>query len=140
MANLQFLSNVTNHGVIFRGPIVKDNVVVAPGMVVDPSTDTSNPNLSSIALNLKDRGLVRETSDPATHSATVVGLDQYAIAVNAPSGSGQTPAAQLANQQEAAQKAALPNGFPQHPVQQPAQVQTRQPSPEEVAATAAAQN
>ncbi|HVB24112.1 MAG TPA: hypothetical protein VNG51_19395 [Ktedonobacteraceae bacterium] len=133
MANLKFLSNVTHQGRLFSGPVIKDNIQLSEGMIVDLERDATG--LKDIAQNLIDRKLATYTNDSATHTSAVVGADQHALPVDAPSGSGQVPTAQIANQREAVQPTTAP--APQAPAQpQAPATPAKQPSPEEIAAAA----
>lgn len=121
MGNLQFLTNVTHNGVIFKGPQIKDNKLVAEGMVVDLSKDTRG--LSEVANDLIERGLARTTTEPATHSSVLVNNAQEAIPVDAPQGSAEAPASDPINssnpvktdEQKAAEKAKLDEQNPPPP-------------------------
>jgi len=158
MANLQFLTNVTHDGVIFKGTqIVTDKQgiqKVIEGVIVDLEVDTRH--LKDVAENLIDRGLAKFTNNPATHTSNFVSQSQEAIPINAATGTGLAPEADTIHaqdeqrKQEEATKAAADaaakaaeaqkaqdqaNVAAQNAGQQP---QNGQPSAEQIAADAAA--
>lgn len=137
MANLQFLRNVTHGGRLLLGPVVKDNIEQAPGMIVDLGSDLTG--LSGVAQDLCDRKLARYTNDAATHTTTMVGPDGVtALAIDAAPGAGRAPAIKstaVPQPDGFPQKAAPQAQAPQAPAQQQ---QAKQPTAAEVAAAAAA--
>lgn len=138
MANLHFISNVMHNGILFPGRKIENNRVVSDGAVVDLSADTRG--LASVAGSLVERGLAEYTNSPATHTSVLVNAAQEAIPVDAPAGTGSAPVADQIKAREALQRNKQPeNQAPAAPATQPqAPAQPKQPTPEEVAATAAA--
>lgn len=137
--NLHFIKNVTHNGIQFLGQQIRDNKVVFDGMVVDLTQDTRG--LKDVAQSLVDRKLAEYTDAPATHSSNFVNGAQEAVPVDAALGSGASPAADAVRQREnlnrgQTQPAAI-QSQPQAPAQ-PQQSAPKQPTPEEVAAAAAA--
>lgn len=142
MANLQIDSTVLHNGTLIPGRKIENNQVVFPGAVIDLEADTRG--LKAVAQDLIDRGIAHETSEPATHTLTLVNAAQEAMPINAPAGSASAPIADslkrnLAFQKDlAAQKQAQVQPAQSQAPAQPQQPAPKQPTPEEVAAAAAA--
>lgn len=154
MGNLQFLTNVTHNGVIFKGTQVTTDKTgaqrVIPGVIVDLEADTRG--LKAVKQNLIDRGLAKETNDPATHTSNFVSQSQEAIPVASASGAGQSPSADTIRQQDEqrkqqeADKARSAAEVKQAELQKAqadaakANAAAGQPTPEQIAAAAASAN
>ena len=131
MPNIKFLDNVVHHGILLK-----------KGMIVDGSEQ----GLGAVVQNLIDRKLVEPTDEAATHTATLVDGGQQAMPRSSSVG-GQAPnAADDAARKAAAQAAQVPaTPQMQNQVIDQANVEAQprvvhQPTPEEVARTAAQVN
>jgi len=90
MPNLKILSNVIHNGIV-----LKQGVVVSD----------SQQDIESVAQDLIARGLVKETTEPVTHTMTLVNGAQEPLPVNASTNDGQAPNAEQDDAAKARAKA-----------------------------------
>lgn len=122
MAHIEFLQNVTHNGV----------VIPAGAIISDIERD-----LKEVAQGLIDRGLAVFTEKATTHTASIVGGDQYALPhAEASKGSAPTANQQIAKDEQARQtQAGQVAGNPEvhNPTVNNAPIAPTQPTAAEVA-------